>query len=208
MIDSENFEVEQPNYVHDQGEEISQKNEMGQDEIGGSTFGKFKNSKALLDAYNNLQSEFTKKCQALAKMQNVDNVKTPIYLQEDWGEKIDCFVNENPEAKDYVDEIVSVIKNDKIENEENPILVAWNKVATKNFKSPKNLVLNKDFLEKYVFNNENIKNEIIERYIEKINNISSPRIMGGGEGAKVILTPNAKPKTIQEAGIIAREMLK
>ena len=40
-------------------------------EIGSQNgeLGKFKNSKALLDAYNNLQSEFTKKCQMLSQLQ-------------------------------------------------------------------------------------------------------------------------------------------
>lgn len=43
----------------------------------GSEFGKFKDVKSLLDAYNNLQSEFTRKCQKLAeitKLQNTQNV--------------------------------------------------------------------------------------------------------------------------------------
>ena len=36
--------------------------------ISGSKFGKFKNGEALLEAYNNLQSDYTKKCQALAEL--------------------------------------------------------------------------------------------------------------------------------------------
>ena len=209
MIEEENkIDVEQPDCVYDQGEEILQENKLGLDEQDGSIFGKFKSGKALLDAYNNLQSEFTKKCQTLAKLQNVDNVKTPIYLQDDWEDKIKRFVEENPESEEYVDDIVSVIRDDKMEDVENPISVAWSKVATKNFKSPKSLLSNKSFLEEFVFNNEEIKNEIIERYISKINNFSSPKVMGSGEGAKVVLTPNAKPKTLQEAGKIVKEMMK
>ena len=43
-------------------------------EIGSQNgeLGKFKNSKALLDAYNNLQSEFTKKCQMLSQLQKAN----------------------------------------------------------------------------------------------------------------------------------------
>ncbi len=39
----------------------------------GSIFGKFKDAKSLLDAYNNLQSEFTRKCQKLAEIQKENN---------------------------------------------------------------------------------------------------------------------------------------
>ena len=35
----------------------------------GSMLGKFKDAKTLLDAYNSLQSEFTRKCQKLAEFQ-------------------------------------------------------------------------------------------------------------------------------------------
>lgn len=201
--------VEQPNNIYDQGEEISQNEKEGQDKIDGSTYGKFKSGKALLEAYNNLQSEFTKKCQALAKLQNIENVETPIYLQKDWGDKINNFISENPEASDYIEKIVSVIKDDKsIADSENPIAIAWSRVATENFKSPKSLVSNLTFLEENIFNNEDIKKVIIERYINEINNISSPRIMGGKDNSKVVLSPLLKPKTLQEASRIAKEMMK
>ena len=37
----------------------------------GSIFGKFKDAKTLLDAYNSLQSEFTRKCQKLSQLQKL-----------------------------------------------------------------------------------------------------------------------------------------
>ena len=52
----------------------------GEENKPGSPFGKFKTAESLLDAYNNLQSEFTKKCQKISELQknieeNNDNVK-------------------------------------------------------------------------------------------------------------------------------------
>ena len=43
----------------------------------GSQLGKFSSPESLLEAYNNLQREFTKKCQKLSEYekQNVDNAK-------------------------------------------------------------------------------------------------------------------------------------
>ena len=78
----------------------------------------------------------------------------------------------------------------------------------KKIKSPKKLLSDKEFLENFIFNNESIKNEIVGRYINELNNSSSPRVIGRADGAKVILTPAAKPKNLQEAGVIAKEMMK
>ena len=209
MIDNENKLVEQPEIIHDQGEGISQFKQMGQDGSDGSTYGKFKSKEALLEAYNNLQSEFTKKCQALAKMQNLDNVNAPSVLQEDWDEKINTFVNNTPEAIDYVEDIKKLVKNDKVVHDsDNPVFEAWSRVATSNFKSPKNLVLDNGFLEKYIFSNETIKKQIVENFINELSKTTSPKVMGEDVGAKSPLSPSNKPKTLQEAGKIAAEMLK
>lgn len=209
MIDNSMKMVEQPEVIHDQGEVASRLEGMGQDGNNGSTYGKFKSKEALLEAYNNLQSEFTKKCQALAKMQNLDNVDTPSVLQEGFDEKINKFLEQNPEAKDYVDDIKGLIKNDKnVANSENPIFTAWSNIATSNFKSPKNLILDKEFLENYIFSNENIKEHIVKNFINELSRTTSPKVMGEDVGAKSPLTPSSKPKTLQEAGKIAAEMLK
>jgi len=209
MIDNDINLVEQPEVNHDQGEGISQLDKMGQDGNEGSTYGKFKSKEALLEAYNNLQSEFTKKCQALAKMQNIDNVSTPSVLQEGFDEKINQFVDQYPEAKDYVEDIKELIKNDKnVANSENPIFVAWTNIATTNFKSPKNLILDNEFLENYIFSNKSIKEQIVKNFINELSRTTSPKVMGEDIGAKSPLTPSSKPKTLQEAGRIAVEMLK
>lgn len=209
MIGNDINLVEQPEVNHDQGEGVSQLDKMGQDGNEGSTYGKFKSKEALLEAYNNLQSEFTKKCQALAKMQNIDNVSTPSVLQEGFDEKINQFVDQYPEAKDYVEDIKELIKNDKsVANSENPIFVAWTNIATTNFKSPKNLILDNEFLENYIFSNKSIKEQIVKNFINELSRTTSPKVMGEDIGAKSPLTPSSKPKTLQEAGRIAVEMLK
>lgn len=204
------IDLEQPVSVHDQGEGISQNEDMGQDETLGSNLGKFKDEKALLEAYNNLQSEFTKKCQILAKMQSKDNEKeTPLFLQEDWDVKVDEFLQRNPEAEDYVSEITNMILRDKvIAVSKTPLEDAWKEIAVTNFKSPKKMLSDKEFLEKHILNDEGIQKTIIEKYISNVYKNTSPKIMGDDAGGKVVLTPPSKPKNLQEAGNIAREMLK
>ena len=98
-------------------------------EIGSqkTDLGKFKSVEALLDAYNNLQSEFTKKCQLLSSMEKDKTEQEKIEIreqQEKVGEEKDLsaendyekqikideqnlalFLSNNSEANFYADEI-------------------------------------------------------------------------------------------------------
>ena len=51
----------------------------------GSMYGKFNDAKSLLDAYNNLQAEFTKKCQKLSEIEREKQTEqAPVFCKDDW----------------------------------------------------------------------------------------------------------------------------
>ena len=52
------------------GGEVGSQNDMGD-------FGKFKTAKALLDAYNSLQAEFTRKCQRVSELEKDKTQEEP-----------------------------------------------------------------------------------------------------------------------------------
>lgn len=60
------------------GEQPQENQEVRQsiDMPEGSSLGKFKSEQSLLEAYNNLQAEFTRKCQKLSELEkhSLDNV--------------------------------------------------------------------------------------------------------------------------------------
>ena len=101
----ENIFVEQPN-EQDNVPVADAKEEIGtpSSSLSGSQFGKFKDANSLLTAYNNLQAEFTKKCQKLSelekeKLQEVENNNIPIFDKEDWQTKVSTFLNSNDVIK-------------------------------------------------------------------------------------------------------------
>ena len=79
-MEEKNVSMEQPNALEVQVTEVikeenglnqSQKVEnIGTNETADGSIGKFKNTESLLNAYNNLQAEFTRKCQRLAEFEN------------------------------------------------------------------------------------------------------------------------------------------
>lgn len=203
--------LEQLMQVSRQGEAGSQDVVNGvEDNEQGSKFGKFKDVDALLQAYNNLQSDYTKKCQSLSLLQKEsrdnENV-TPDIPKYDYLENAKDFFATNQRAKKYEDKLTKIIIEDKdVASSQNPLSSAWNKFLNSKFLDEEELVNNQEFLNQYIFNNESIKNKIIQEYFNSLNMSKSPTLISSQKGSESILTPVTKPKTIKEARKLVEDM--
>ena len=150
----------------------------------GSQLGKFKTADDLLKAYNNLQAEFTRKCQKLSEIQKQitekDDIKplkkeievlSPEFEKEDWRSKVAVFLTENDKAKEFSREISNeILKDPELQSNPNMLDIAWARVISKNYKSPEQIIGDSSFMENYIFSNENIKKQIISSYISELTN--------------------------------------
>lgn len=112
------------------------------------SLGKFKDVNALLDAYNSLQSEFTKRCQRLKEL----------------------------EGKLQVDKADAPTEEENVGKTQNAVV------------------------------SEEDKNEILKDYVKSVMGLKQSAVIftGAGIGVK---TPADKPKSISEAGMLAKEIL-
>ena len=115
-------------------------NHLGED-IGESSFGKFKDASSLLKAYNSLQSEFTKRCQRIKELES-----------KQVSEKHDNEIKDQPKG-----------------------------------------ITDKE------------KEEVLKDYLKEVLNSKSKAIVLDGAGIGLSVPPQ-KPKTVQEAGILAKEL--
>lgn len=132
---------EQPKIDSNQVAEANNIDLAGEKEQSGSPFGKFKNADSLFEAYNNLQSEFTRKCQKVKELELKlnDNLSVNSDLTEN--------ISEN---------IVENIKN----NNENSVAENLYKNNTENQETDKPQYLNSDWqtnVAEFIKNNPDAK---------------------------------------------------
>ncbi|MGN0797077.1 MAG: hypothetical protein ACI4M5_02620, partial [Christensenellales bacterium] len=137
---------------------------------------------------------------------DIEPSQTPLYQRQEWKDKTDNFLQSYPIARSFAVEIGKVIAgDDQLARNESCLEIALAKVLSKAYISPQDMILNKDFVDKYVLTNEQIKSTIIDGYIQSLERNSPPKsMMGRGQ---IILSPPNKPKSIEEAGEIIKKML-
>lgn len=186
----------------------------------GSNYGKFKDATSLLEAYNNLEKEFTKKSQKLSeilkqnsldKTPNQDNEVQeiqPIFKNSNWQTRVSKFFEENPDAKAFSKEIANTLITDKeLSKHKNCIEYAYALAQLKNQVKPADLLNNPKHIDD-IMNNENIKQKIISKYIQDVNqNKTNMRFISGGPNVVSPTRPDNKPKTIKEASNILKKLL-
>lgn len=215
MLEENNNFGEQPmdSVVHT----VATENE-GTTNSEGSPLGKFKNAETLLGAYNELQSEFTRKCQKLSEVQkkleetsDIQNagknsdVKTNEFA---WSEKLDDFLKNHKNASEFVEDITNeLISNDDLKNSDEALEKAYFKVMENKYVPQGDLSKDPSFLEKYIYSNQDIKNKIINEYVESLQNVQSPiTIATMGQTGSVASTP--KFENLEDAKVYVENMFK
>ncbi len=190
----------------------------------GSHLGKFNSPEDLLNAYNNLQAEFTRKCQKLSEIQKQISEKdeqetslkdetknsSPVYEQEDWRSKVATFLMTNDRARGFSREISDeILKNPELQANSNMLDIAWTRVLARNYKSPDQIASDSSFMENYILSNENIKKQIISSYLNEVKKQNSPSVIGSGiKGGMSLLTKSNKPSNLNDAKVIVEKLFK
>ena len=161
----------------------------------GETVGKFKDANALLEAYNNLEKEFTKKCQRLSELEK-DKIKEEEELNKKVEEKLALFLSSNGEATNYKDELVEKVKSDdSLKKMDDPFSYVWAEMV---FDKIKNQKTSDEAVKNYILGNENLKNAVIENYINQLSENKSPIIISSN-GNRVATVATQNPANLDDA---------
>ncbi len=175
----------------------------------GSSLGKFKDQESLLEAYNNLQAEFTRKCQKLSKLEKeMSNQTGPVYEEKDWQQRVSDFLSTHAEAKKFASEISQkIIENPSLYNGQNALNLAYADIISKKYKPADEIINDDKFVNDYVLSNEQIKHKVLEGYINDLRNKKLPPIQTSHSGKYTF--PSVKVvNTLDEAKRLVEDMLK
>lgn len=205
----ENKNWEQPNENSATAEQSAQEDSRAE-KIQEGSLGKFKDTQSLLDAYNNLQAEFTRKCQMVSKLQkeetdNAQKQSAPVYMEEDWNEKVYRFLEENQQAKPYAKEISQMILADQnLAKNQDALSVAWSKIALQNFKTPEMALEDDDFVNNVVLKSDKVKQAFVKSLTQQISTNSPPNVINSASGGSYGFVKERVPNDLSEAKEMAK----
>ena len=175
-----------------------------------NNFGKFKDAKGLLEAYNSLQSEFTRRCQKvkelereIEKLKASEQVTTPSEKLSIEGE-CDGFLSVFPEAKQHLKSLYGIAAS-KGDESYGRLERAYIDKLLNDLKTQRDYFTSKEYFDSVISNSSDLKDGIIRGYLDEIyaTKSSTPLISGDG---KVCITPPSNPKSIFEAGNLAKKI--
>ena len=179
--------------------ELEQPLDMGSKE----NFGKFKDSESLLKAYNSLQAEFTKKSQKLATLESETEKQNEIKnKQAALHQRVEDFVTKF----DIVKPFSSALKETLAVSEDANLEEEAIRLISNTYKSADFYAKDSEFLNNYIYSNQEIKDNIIKDYLSKLTQNSPIKV--DNSGTSISLTPPKQPTTIQEAGKLAKSIIK
>ncbi len=163
-----------------------------------SEFGKFKSLEALVSAYNNLEAEFTKKCQRLSEL---EKDKTEAEPERNWSLEEQKFLSQNSDAAEYIGEIKALIENDtSLQKTSQPFESAWAKIFLSHITERKD---GDPIVDRYILSNDAIQEKVVQNYLNALKQQNSPLVISSQGGQRVSSVANDTPSSLQDA----REMM-
>jgi len=187
--------------------EVNQNAEKSVSQItdkGSVNYGKFKDAESLLKAYNSLQTEFTKKSQRLSEL---ENSKTEFTREEKINKAIKELEQNYDIAQQFSQQIKQSIKDVECEDYREIVQNELIKNLQQTYKTASDYMQDEAFLNNYIYSNQAIRDNIIRDYLANLTSTSPVRVVSNISSSIPIAPPNI-PATIQEAGKLAKNIIK
>ncbi len=143
----------------------------------------------------------------LSENKQIVDGDSPEYSKGEWQDKTRRFLEDYPLGRSFVEQIgEEIARDDTLSHNSNCLEIALARVLSKAYMSPKDIINNQEFREKFVYDNVEIKSVIIDKYLRSLDEQKPPATMESG--GQILFVPPDKPKSIDEAGELVRKMLK
>ncbi|MEG1608839.1 MAG: hypothetical protein RR348_03130 [Clostridia bacterium] len=132
---------------------------------------------------------------------------TKIFEKAEWQGNVEKFLTAYPNAQEWTSEIGKVVVEDEMLcKDEQCLEKAFLKVLCREYQSPQDIINDQNFRENFVLNNREIREIIIDNYLENLVGSKPPKTISAR--GQIALAPASKPKNIDEAGKVFNMMFK
>ena len=168
---------------------------------GEKAYGKFNDAESLLNAYNSLQAEFTRRCQRVKELEReINAVKTKTTVGfNNAKQSLKTNDNANISTKSATEFL-----NDNKEDEASTLVKS--QAQNEEFNLENNFNRNEINMQNDANISSEVKRKIIREYLENLKNSKPNAQLTSGNG-NAIITPPSKPTSIAEAGNLAKRIL-
>ena len=173
-------------------------------------FGKFSSAKDLLNAYNSLESEFTRRCQKVKELER-ENERLKVQEQtqkesktQEFQKREIAFKEKYPKAKEIISSLYKIATDSK-DDAEGWLERAYLKFLENKVSEQDSYYQSNDYIVEKATKLTEVKDRVIREYLNGINS-SKPQArqyLGNGES---VFAPPSKPKNLTEAGELAKKL--
>lgn len=160
-----------------------------------TSYGKFNSAEELLKAYTALESEFTKRSQRLKELETMRSSDAK-------QTEVKSFMEKYPVAERFADELNEEIA--KTAGADRGYEGALLNVLSRNIKTADEMARDEKVISRVLSDEEN-KEYIINGYLDRIRENSSFKSLP--KGGAIPVAPAYRPRSIKEAGEIAKKIL-
>ena len=113
------------------------------------------------------------------------------------------YLLKNTDAINYSDELKQKVKS---ENEGDPFENAWAKIIIERMSNKSSQKASDPLVKKYVFEDEELRNKVIECYIKDLNANKPPILLSSESGQRATRLDPVAPRSLKEAKKMVEDM--
>ena len=132
--------------------------------------------------------------------------------QQAMDQAISQFAQQTPDFQQFSPSMSDILSQNPELNQHDPLKalgMAYQMAKGQNYQDPNSLLQNQDFVKQNILGNQDIKNQIIQEYLQGLQQGNqAPTVINGQPGGQTTVVPQSQPNTIKDARNIALQYFK
>lgn len=171
---------------------------------------KFDNFESLHNSYCELEKKFTQKCQQAAELERrleQYNNESGTNVQTSPQTTAEQFYEQHPLARNFKERIDEAMSNPEVQATSDAIKACYIDCLESDYRTPQQMAEDEQFLQQYIVNDRKVRDMILQQMLAQTADTRYP-VTISGNGGNMSLAQPTRPKTLEEASVLAKNYFK